>query len=96
MKKLVLLTMLVLSACYTAPVTSHSFYHHECCHDYDCSPIVKETVLPNGDMEITNKNGHTAIFPKGHPVRSSQDEKDHACINPTTLKPLCLYRGAGV
>jgi len=95
MKKLTVLLVLLLGTCQVAPAYSHGWYDYDCCSDNDCAPIIKETALPDGSLEVTTKHG-TAIFPPNFPVRSSKDEHSHACFIPSTKKPLCLYRGAGV
>ena len=85
------LTVLLLS---TSVTLAHSWYPAECCSDRDCEVVLEEWSVPEG-MAIRTKHG-IAIFPVNHPVRPSQDQHDHACFDPSTKRPICLFRAAKV
>lgn len=95
MKKLLILLLFVTSTrLHAHQASTGMWYPMSCCHEGDCAEILKEVKLPSGDMEITTEKG-TAVFPKGFPEKSSEDLQSHACFDPTTKRPICLYRGAG-
>lgn len=85
------LTILLLSA--TAAL-AHSWYPWSCCSGNDCDVILEEKWSDEG-IVIRTKHG-TAIFPTDFLVKPSEDQNDHACFNPETKKPLCLFRAARV
>lgn len=78
----------------TSAALAHSWYPWECCSGNDCDVILEERWTDEG-IVIRTKHG-TALFPKDFPLKPSEDQHDHACFNPVTLKPLCLFRSARV
>ena len=85
------LSLLPLSA---SAVLAHSWYPAECCSDRDCEVILEECEVPEG-LALRTKHG-VAIFPVNHPVRPSADQRDHACFDPSTKRPICLFRAVKV
>lgn len=71
-------------------------YDIECCSGNDCAPATAVTLNLDGSRTITNGNGHTARFEASFKHRPSTDGKLHACISPSTGKPLCLYASEGM
>lgn len=75
-------------------------YPSECCGGSDCAEAIDIKPVEGGRV-ITTKHGK-AFFPNNFPIRSSQDEKTHACFNPA-LSGLtghynglyCLFEPAG-
>lgn len=97
LKGILYFLVLVLMVC--VPCEAHHWYPYECCHEMDCGPIINIYYLNDNSKLIVIKldNGElrSATFPENFQIRSSLDEKQHACIS-NSNQPMCLFLTGGV
>lgn len=95
----VVICLIVLTVVMAA---AHSWYDADCCHDQDCSPVIKtEVVQPFAyagmaslgtpqppTLWVTTRHGRAMVPPNMIP-RESKDSAAHACI--VAGKVICYY-----
>jgi len=82
---------------------AHSWYPLDCCSGEDCAPVESMAwVVPASggaaQLMVRSKVG-TAIVPAGFPVRESQDDHMHVCMqfDPFgAMEVICLFMPQGL
>lgn len=64
-------------------------YPLECCHNYDCAPVIRANRAPNTPIIVVETKFGTATVPPDMKPRESQDHRTHACIRNGAV--VCIF-----
>lgn len=92
--RIILCAVIVLAS---TPITAHSWYPLECCHDQDCTPVdnawLERGPAKTPEWHVKSKFG-TVVIPANFPIRDSMDGHMHICMVRDEIghrHPLCFF-----
>ena len=101
----VILIGMLLLVMATIEANPHSWYHHDCCSDEDCAPVLQsQSTVKNGvpGEMVTTKVGTVFVPDNFKKTRPSKDWQTHVCMTKPSvdihsadlIAPMliCVYR----